>query len=96
MDTTPQTAVTWMVNGVAVDTSPGRISTDGATLSFSSLATSDTGNYTCTLTVTASQTHVTIQGAIQSAVQSLNIEGIQIIQSVLQNISSVQCTPVYE
>ena len=96
MDTTPQTAVTWMVDGVAVDTSPGRISTDGATLSFSPLATSDTGSYTCTLTVTTSQTHVTVQGAIQSAVESLNIEGIQIIQSVLQNISSVQCTSVYE
>ena len=96
MDTTPQTAVTWMVDGVAVDTSPARISTDGATLSFSPLATSDTGSYTCTLTVTTSQTHVTVQGAIQSAVQSLNIEGIQIVQSVLQNISSVQCTPVYE
>ena len=76
MDTTLQTAVTWMVDGVAVDTSPGRISTDGATLSFSPLATSDTGNYTCTLTVTTSQTHVTVQGAIQSAVESLNIEGI--------------------
>ena len=52
MDTTPQTAVTWMVDGVAVDTSPGRISTDGATLSFSPLTTLDTGNYTCICTVT--------------------------------------------
>ena len=50
VDTTPQTAVTWMVDDGAVDTSPGRISTDGATLSFSPPATSDTGNYTCTLT----------------------------------------------
>ena len=75
VDTTPQTAVTWMVDGVAVDTSPGRISTDGATLSFSPLATSDTGSYTCTLTVTTSQTHVTVQGPVQSAQQSLLVQG---------------------
>ena len=62
VDTTPQTAVTWMVDGVAVDTSPDRISTDGATLSFSPVATSDTGRYTCALSVTASQTHVTAEG----------------------------------
>ena len=44
-----------MVNGVAVDTSPGQICTDGATLIFCPLATSDTGKYTCTLTVSVSQ-----------------------------------------
>ena len=76
MDTTPQTAVTWMVDGVAVDTSPGRISTDGATLSFSPLATSDTGNYTCTLTTTTSQTEVTVQSEIRSDMESLIVEGI--------------------
>ena len=76
MDTTPQTAVTWMVDGVAVDTSAGRISTDGATLSFSPLATSDNGNYTCTLTTTTSQTDVTVQGAIQSEMESLIVDGI--------------------
>ena len=78
MDTTPQTAVTWMVDGIAVDTFPGRISTDGATLSFFPLATSDTGNYTCTLTVTASQTHVTTQGPMQSEEISLIVEGMQL------------------
>ena len=74
VDTTLQTAVTWMVDGVAVDTSPGRISADGATLSFSPLATSDTGNYTCTLTVTASQTHVTVQGPEQSEVEDIIVQ----------------------
>ena len=76
MDTTPQTAVTWMVDGVAVDTSPGQISTDGATLSFSPLATSDTGNYTCTLTTTISQTDVTVHSKIQSEMESLIVDGI--------------------
>ena len=74
VDTTPQTAVTWMDDGVAVDTSPGRISTDGATLSFSPLATSDTGNYTCTLTVTTSQTHVTVQEPQQSEVEDVRVQ----------------------
>ena len=76
VDTTPQTIVTWMVDGVAVDTSPTRISTDGATLSFSPLGTSDKGNYTCTLTVTTSQTHVTVQGPKQSEVEEIIVQGI--------------------
>ena len=63
-----------MVDGVAVDTSPGQISTDGATLSFSPLATSDTGRYTCTLTVTTSQTHVTVQGPEQSEVEDIIVQ----------------------
>ena len=63
-----------MGDGVAVDTSPGQISTDGATLSFSPLATSDTGNYTCTLTVTTTQTHVTVQGPEQSEAKDIAVQ----------------------
>ena len=74
VDTAPQTAVTWMVDGVAVDTSPGRISTDGDTLDFSPLATSDTGSYTCELAVTAAQTHVTVQAPGQSAVEDITVQ----------------------
>ena len=76
MDTISQKEVTWMVDGVVVDTSPGRISSDGATLSFSPLATSDTGNYTCTLTVTTSQTHVTVEGPTQSEIKDVIVQGI--------------------
>ena len=76
VDTTVQTAVVWMVDGVAVNTSPARIFIDGATLSFSPLATSDTGNYTCTLTVTTSQTHVTVEGPEQSEVDDIIVQGI--------------------
>ena len=76
VDTISQKEVTWMVDGVVVDTSPGRISSDGATLSFSPLATSDTGNYTCTLTVTASQTHVTVEGPTQSEMKDVIVQGI--------------------
>ena len=73
VDTAPQRAVVWMVGGVAVDTSPGRISATGDTLSFSPLATSDTGNYTCELNVTAQQTHVTVQAPLQSAVEDITV-----------------------
>ena len=76
MDTLSQRAVTWMVDGVAVDTSPSRISSDGGTLSFSPLATSDTGNYTCTLTVNVSQTYVTVQGPEQSEMEDVIVQGI--------------------
>ena len=75
---TPQTAVTWMVDGVAVDTSPGRISTDGSTLIFSPVATSDSGSYTCILTVTELQTRLTVQSAKQSKVASVIVEGAKL------------------
>ena len=75
VNTAPQTAVVWMVGGAAVDTSPGRISATEDTLNFSPLATSDTGNYTCELTVTAQQTHVTVQAPQQSAVEDITVQG---------------------
>ena len=56
-----QTVVTWMVNGRAVDTTSDRISTEGDTLTFSPLATSDTGRYTCELTVGDDLRNVTVQ-----------------------------------
>ena len=74
VDTAPQTAVVWMVGGAAVDTSSGRISATGDTLSFSPLATSDTGSYTCELTVTAQQIHVTVQAPQQSTVEDITIQ----------------------
>ena len=64
-----------MVDGTAVDTSPDWISTGGATLSFSPVATSDNGRYTCQLTVTTSQTHVTVQGPVESAEREITVEG---------------------
>ena len=68
-----------MVDGVAVDNSSGRISTDGATLSFSPVDTSDTGNYTCTLTTNMSGTSLTVQGTIQNKVESVSVEGTNIV-----------------
>ena len=74
VNTTLQSAVVWMVDGAAVDTSPGWISATGDALSFSPLATSDTGSYTCELTVTAQQTHVTVQAPQQSAVEHITVQ----------------------
>ena len=79
VDTSPDIAVAWMENGRAVDTTPDRISIDGATLSFSPVATSDSGRYTCELSVTASQTHVTAQRSRQSTVDIL------VQSNILQN-----------
>ena len=78
VDTRSQTKVTWMVGGAVVDTSPGRIFTDGATLSFSPVATSDRDSYLCTLTVTASQTHVIVQGTMCSALKRIDVTGIHL------------------
>ena len=76
VNTTVETAVSWMVNGSVPDNSQdGRISTDGDTLTFSPLTTSDTGIYTCTLTITAPQlAHVTVQGPVQSAVEVITVQ----------------------
>ena len=76
VDTTVETAVSWMVNGSVVDIpQDGRISTDENTLTSSPLTTSDSGRYTCTLTITAPQTpHVTVQGPQESAVEVITVQ----------------------
>ena len=70
------TAVSWMVNGSVVVTSQdGRISTDGDTLTFSPLTTSDTGSYTCTLSIAAPPTpHGTVQRPMESAVEVITVQ----------------------
>ena len=74
-----------MVDGAAVDTSSGRISSAEDTLSFSPLATSDTGSYTCELTVTAQQTHVTVQAPQQSAGEDITVlSNLRQINYILQ------------
>ena len=66
MEAAVQPVVTWMVNNVAVDTTSDRISTEGDTLTFSPLATSDTGRYTCELTVAKDLRYVTVETPGQS------------------------------
>ena len=71
VDTPTEEHVNWMVNGTAVNHRSSRISTgsDGHTLHVSPLATSDTGQYICELTVTVEEqdTFVTVE---ESAVPS--------------------------
>ena len=74
VDISPATAVSWRAGGTAVDTSPDRITASGDSLSFSPLATSDSGSYTCEVTVTA-QEHTTVEGPCQSAVEEITVEG---------------------
>ena len=88
VDTTPQTAVIWMVGGATVDTSSGRISATGDTLSFSPLATSDTGSYTCQLTVTT-QTHVTVQALQQSAVEDIAVQSNVLCYMINHSLFSI-------
>ena len=92
VDTAPQTSMVWMVGGAAVDTSPGRISATGDTLSFSPLATSDSGSYTCQLTVTTQQTHVTVQAPEQSAVEDITVQRNALLRyMIIHSLFSMCC-----
>ena len=73
MEAAVQPVVTWMVNGRAVDTTSDRISTEGDTLTFSPLATSDTGRYTCELTVAEDQRYVTAEAPVQSEEKNIAV-----------------------
>ena len=73
VDTSPATAVTWRVSGTAVDTSTDRITASEDNLSFSPLAPSDIGSYTCEVIVTQEYTSVGEPG--QSAAVEVTVEG---------------------
>ena len=82
-DTTPQALVTWIVDDEAVNISRDQISANGNTLTFSPVATSDTGDYICTLTVTTPQTNFTVQGTIQNKVERIFVEGTKLYYCLL-------------
>ena len=57
---TVEATVTWTVNGDELTTSDNSgISVEGTYLVFSPLTTSDTGTYTCTLSLTSNEPFVT-------------------------------------
>ena len=57
---TVEATVTWTVNGDDLSTSgSSRISVQGTYLRFSPLTTSDTGTYTCTLSLTTNEPFIT-------------------------------------
>ena len=60
MDVAVAEQVIWTVNGSVVGPDQ-RISTDGPTLTFSPLTTSDSGSYVCTVVITALHSqHITV------------------------------------
>ena len=73
MEAAVQPVVTWMVNGRAVNTTSVRISTEGDTLTFSPLATSDTGRYTCELTVSEDLRYITVEAPVQSEEKNIAV-----------------------
>ena len=91
VDTTVVIEVTWMAANNAFATSAdGHISTTRVSLIFSPLTTSDTGTYTCTLTITTPQTpHVTVQGpAVESEEEVITVQSkVHSIRHVIDMIS---------
>ena len=83
MEAAVQPVVTWMVNGRAVDTTSDRISTEGDTLTFSPLATSDTDRYTCELTVAEDLRYVTVQAPVQSEEKNVAVQSKSYLKNTL-------------
>ena len=72
VDTDVVESASWAVNGsVLTATRDGRISTNGATLMLSPLYASDSGRYTCTLTLSAPQTPYVAQGPRESSEETI-------------------------
>ena len=93
MEAAVQPVVTWMVNGSAVDTTSDRISTEGDTLTFSPLATSDTGRYTCELTVAEHLRYVTVEAPVQSEEKNVAVQSTSYMQYVLYINCMCMCIP---
>ena len=76
MNTTVDTEVVWTVNSSPIaNSTDGHISIAGVCLTFIPLTTSDTGTYTCTLTITTPQTpHVTVQGPVESEEEVITVQ----------------------
>ena len=74
-------SVTWMVNGSGIDTSKDGhdiVTSHGDKLIiFSPVTTSDTGRYTCALSITSPHTaFIKLQGPVQSAENEIIIQSI--------------------
>ena len=72
-------SVTWMVNDSGLDTSKdGHVTSNGGQLIiFSSVTTSDTGKYTCALSITSPDTaFIKLLGPVQSAETEIIVQSI--------------------
>ena len=90
MEAAVQPVVTWMVNGRAVDTTSDRISTEGDTLTFSPLATSDTGRYTCELTLGEDIKYITAEAPGEKNVDVIS-KSYTFLQKNIINVISLSC-----
>ena len=86
MEAAVQPLVTWIVKNRAVDTTSDRMSTEGDTLTISPLATSDTGSYTCELTVTENLRYVTVEAPVQSEEKT-----VAVLSKVIHKIFMHHC-----
>ena len=90
MNTTVEREVTWMFgNDTVANSVDDHISITGVSLIFSPLTTSDTGTYTCTLTITTPQTpHVTVQRPVESEEEVITVQSkVHSIPHVIDMIS---------
>ena len=73
-------SVMWMVNGLVVDNSThGHVTSNGDKITFSPVNTSDTGRYTCTLSITARLTALVKRlGPVQSAEKEIIVQSIRL------------------
>ena len=72
-------SVTWMVNGLVVDTykDGGHVTvSDEAMLMFSPVATSDTGRYTCSLSAPHTA-YIKLLGPVESAEKKITVQSIE-------------------
>ena len=70
-------SVTWMVNDSGIDTTRHVTSNGGQLIIFSPVTTSDTGRYTCTLSITSPHTaFIELLGPVQSAEKKIIVQSI--------------------
>ena len=68
------TLVTWSVNGTVVDTARNFTSIEHNKLIFSRVTTFDSGEYTCSLVVTSTQSFISVDDPKLSAVKVISVQ----------------------
>ena len=74
VDTDLNENIAWAVNGSEIKNDSGRIFNDGKYLVFSPLHTSDSGNYTCSLSISGAPYYVTVQEPKRSVEEEVTVQ----------------------
>ena len=94
VDTPIESRVTWRVNGSVVNLNNDRISNEDNSLTFSSVTTSDTGFYACTLTLTSQNPYVAVRGGPkQSEWDMITVKSRCFIVTVISMVKLLAATP---